>query len=106
MKQCLKAGPQINLVDNDGCNALTHCMLNKNKQFTRLIPLICPAGETIDETKVEFPDFLKPPEFSLKHLVRDAIRKHLINIDPHENMFGRIPQLGLPSLVTCCSIHL
>ena len=36
----------------------------------------------------------------LKHLCREAIRKHLIYLDPHEHLFGRIPQLGLPSLVT------
>ena len=36
----------------------------------------------------------------LKHLCREAIRKHLIDVDPHEHLFGRIPELGLPSLVT------
>ena len=62
--------------------------------------LLYAAGETIDETKVQVPDFLKPPDLNPKHLCRETIRKHLINIDPHQHLFRRIPQLGLPSLLT------
>ena len=56
--------------------------------------------KTINGTKVQVSDYLKPPEFSLKHLCRETIRKHLLDIDPLENLFGRIPQLGLPSSLT------
>ena len=56
--------------------------------------------ETVDETKVQVPDYLKPPEFSLKHLCGEIIPKPQLDIDPHQHLFGRIPQLGLPSLVT------
>ena len=41
----------------------------------------------------------KDPDLSLKSICREAIRKHLINIDPHQHLFGRILQLGLPSSV-------
>ena len=34
----------------------------------------------------------------LAHLCRQAIRKHLIELDPHENLFSRIPKLGLPAV--------
>ena len=33
-------------------------------------------------------------------MCRETIRKHLINIDRHENLFRRIPQLGLPMQVS------
>ena len=29
-----------------------------------------------------------------------AIRKHLLKLDPHTHLFSRVPQLGLPSLLT------
>ena len=29
----------------------------------------------------------------LKNLCRETIRKHLLNLDPHENLFHRIPRL-------------
>ena len=35
----------------------------------------------------------------LKHLCREAIRKHLIDLYLHKHLFGRIPQLGLPSIM-------
>ena len=55
-----------------------------------------------DITQIPVPDYLlhEDQKLSLKHLTRELIRKHLINIDPHENLFGRIPQLGLPSSLT------
>ena len=52
------------------------------------------AGETIDKTEAQVLDDLK--ELSLKHLCREAIRKHLLVIDPHQHLFYRIPRLGLP----------
>ena len=41
-------------------------------------------------------------KLNLEHLkhCREAIRKHLIDLDPHAHLFNRIPQLGLPSLLT------
>ena len=73
--------------------------------------LLFAAGEIIDDIiikkfhdngnveRIEVPDFL----FSLsclQHLCREAIRKHLINLDPHTHLFGRVPRLGLPTLLT------
>ena len=77
--------------------------------------LLYAAGETIDGTTVEVrnwygymdelpvPDYLLPNEYlklSLKHMCRETIRKHLLAIEPHQHLFGRIPQLGLPSSLT------
>ena len=38
-------------------------------------------------------------DLSLKHLCREAIRKHLLELDPHSHLFGRVPKLGLPTLL-------
>ena len=35
-------------------------------------------------------------DFSLKHLCRKVIRKHLLQADKHTNLFTRVTQLGLP----------
>ena len=37
---------------------------------------------------------------SLKHICREAIRKLLIEINPHGHLFDRVPRLGLPQLVS------
>ena len=37
---------------------------------------------------------------NLKHLCRETIRKHLLKLDPHENLFHRVPRLGLPTLIS------
>ena len=39
-------------------------------------------------------------ELNLKHMCRETIRKHLLDIDPHENLFIRVPKIGLPSSLT------
>ena len=38
-------------------------------------------------------------EPNLKHLCREAIREHLLHLDQHENLFQRVPRLGLPALL-------
>ena len=41
-----------------------------------------------------------PGSIELKPLCREAIRKQLLEEDPHgENLFTRIPKLGLPSII-------
>ena len=36
----------------------------------------------------------------LKHLSREVIRKHLLKLDLHEHLFGRVPRLELPTSLT------
>ena len=52
--------------------------------------------------EIHVPNYLLNTElkFCLKHLCREAIRKHLLHLDPHTHLFGRVPRLGLPSLLT------
>ena len=50
----------------------------------------------------DVPGFLLQKEINLnlKHICREAIRKHLLDADPHSNLFGRIPRLGLSGCLT------
>ena len=50
----------------------------------------------------QIPDYVKQDDEKrhLKHLCREAIRKHLLELDPHENLFIRVPELGLPKSLT------
>ena len=41
---------------------------------------------------------IRKPHF-LQCLCRAVVRRHLLKLDPHENLFLRIPRLGLPSLL-------
>ena len=53
-------------------------------------------------TSVRIPEYLKTSRFtiSLKEVCREAIIRHLIEINPHEHFFDRVPRLGLPHLVS------
>ena len=65
--------------------------------------LLYAAGETLDGAQEDkIPELLKFEEEKLepKHICREAIRKHLLKLDPHQHLFSRIPKLGLPSIVT------
>ena len=42
---------------------------------------------------------LKSSTYTLHHHCRLAIRRHLLKLDRHENLFVRIPRLGLPSIL-------
>ena len=55
-----------------------------------IVLLLFAAGEKIDETKFDIPRYLQPKETSLKHLCREAIRKHLLELDPHTHLFSRV----------------
>ena len=72
------------------------------------------AGEILDGTTLEGKDLLGHDrkvhvpgyllfddlKFNLKHLCREAIRKHLLKLDPHIHLFIRVPELGLPKSLT------
>ena len=114
IRKCFKVGAKVNLSNNEGFNAITRFLIKQHTEIRRekeIIISLYAAGETIDEVKVleaaeatdddkkpQVPDYLH--ELSLKHVCRETVRKHLINIYPHQHLFGRIPQLGLPSSLT------
>ena len=114
----LKSGVKINKKDAFGQNALEWALIelyrDKSKKVSEKVApmLFFVAGEKIHRKVEMFPDigdsiFLKRDEllhslplsgcdFSLKHLCRKAIRKHLLQVDKHTNLFTRVTQLELP----------
>ena len=101
----LKAGIQINKENEQSRNALELHLLRQGMGFDKdIVEILYVAGEKIHPSKLALtiPGFLQLDELRLclKHLCREAIRKHLIDIDPHEHLFGRIPRLGLPDSIS------
>ena len=103
----LKAGISINIYDSKGFNALQNHILYSSMD-PKIGMLLFVAGEKLKPIKSrrkvvqKIPDYLKFEDIklSLNHMCREAIRKHLIDLDPHAHLFSRIPQLPLPSSVT------
>ena len=101
-------GAQINITDRHGYNALTYYMSHSDKVDKDVCSLLYAAGETTPEKlesrvpsggnkTINVVDYLPQIQikFYLKYLCREAIRKHLLNLDPHTHLFGRISRLGL-----------
>ena len=110
----LGAGAKINVFNDNNVNTLRRIIAEiKPRVLSKdVCMLLFAAGETIDGTTIErsdyygngkvqvpIPEFLLHQDlrFCLKHLCREAIRKHLTNLDPHTHLFGRVPRLGLPA---------
>ena len=115
IKILLRTGIKINLQHPNHDNTLTHYIVECKRWDDPLNKDICmllfAAGERVTgpvvETgtysiKAQVPEYLlhKDLQMCLKHLCREAIRKHLLELDPHTHLFGRVPRLGLPSLLT------
>ena len=102
-KRLLRTGIHINKFRSSGYNALM-TILGSTKRGAALI--LYAAGETIETLEGtgvdELPEELKfeDEKLQLKHICREAIRKHLLKLDPHQHLFSRIPRLELPSVVT------
>ena len=113
VKLLLQAGAHVNTTDRLGFTALSeliyfHHFIGETKHYINKLQLLLAAGETIDgsganerdknilcnllETDIYF------PKLCLKHVCRKAIAKHLTQFSPI-NLFVRVPQLGLPSLL-------
>ena len=92
MKSVLLSGAEVNRSNLDGGNAFT------TSQTEDSIMLLCAAGEMISPS-VPTPECLKfeDLQLQLQHICREAIRKHLLDLDPHSNLFCRIAGLGLPA---------
>ena len=106
----LKNGAQICRWDHLGRNSL-QVTFQPNPKGTKDIQMLLfaagetPGGPTVltgDGRIIDIPKYFTEltENLDLKHLCREKIRKHLTDLDPHVHFFRRIPQLGLPSLVT------
>ena len=115
MRILLRANAQINHVNEIGQNALGF-ILNQRDEYKDMAILLFIAGEIMDENTIvvrdyrnkngrrpgKIPEYLKQIQFQLclKHLCRETIRKHIIQLNPNRHLFYRIPQIGLPSSLT------
>ena len=102
LKLLLLAGAKVNMVHSKSGNALECCVYNPADKNEEQIKLLVAAGEKIqsDESMKAVQDcgFMEPPkEPSLMNITRCAIREHLLELDPHGNLFARVPRLGLPT---------
>ena len=121
LRLLLLVGIKINVRNVYYTNTLTYyisqCERNFDQPNKDICMLLFSAGETVagpvegerivvrrgtDVIKAEVPEYLlhKDLQMCLKHLCREAIRKHLLELDPHTHLFGRVPRLGLPTIIT------
>ena len=91
MKLLLKFGADVNILPP--IEIMMYHINNNSALGRKIFLLLKAAGEQIDEEIVRFE---KQADLSLKHMCRNKIRSHLIGINPHKNLFGRIPLLELP----------
>ena len=101
IKNILRAGALVNQHDNVGNNAITPLAAHKASRNCAIV-LLYAAGEIIAISPyVQLPNFLQKEKkrMELKHLCRQMIRKHLLELDPHAHLFGRIHRLPLPFLM-------
>ena len=115
----LRTGIKINVIHQYYNNTLTHYIVDCKRFYNRLNKDICmllfAAGERVtgpvvegrrtynhDIVEAQVPEYLlhKDLQMCLKHLCREAIRNHLLELDPHTHLFGRVPRLGLPKSLT------
>ena len=105
VRKLLQANAKINVINKNGFNALTnHIATQGGAIYREICWLLYVAGEKLiyGINRAQVPDYLKHNEIKLdfNHICREAIRKHLLDVDPYSHLFGRIPRLGLPSTVT------
>ncbi len=89
VKLCLGAGARVNVP------LPLHSKLNV--ATTEIAVLLFAAGEQDFMQRAQPTRFLPPDwgDVNLKNLCRKAIRKHLLTLDPHTNLFIRVPQLQM-----------
>ena len=118
LKLLLRIGFKINVPNQYFNNTLTYYIVQCKRESDRLSKYICmllfAAGEFVtrpivegtrlygDLVRAQVPEYLlhKDSKMCLKHLCREAIRKHLLELDPHKHLFGRVTKLGLPTSLT------
>ena len=107
VKRLLKANCHINKTSGMVKNALSWQYSQPVDRSTSR--LLLAAGESLDDDYLEdmLRDILQRTDvkIQLKHICREAIRKHLLKLDPNQHLFGRIPLLGLPEIINQYLLH-
>ena len=96
----LNTGARMNMKNTSGLKALL-LYISQDGRYKRCLKSLCQkeiahllvvAGETSDEGSF---DLLNHEErLLLKNICREIIRKHLLKLDPHTNLFLRVPRIG------------
>ena len=105
----LQAGAKINIFNNNNYNALRQNISRYRAKFPKMSMMLFAAGEAVGDTFWVREYLVKNPLYCLfpsegrilclMQLCRTAIRQHLLKVDPHENLFVRVPRLGMPNLL-------
>ena len=101
VRRILKAGSIVNQFNYSGRNAITF-LVHPYRNFKKeQVWALYASGETVNLFHTVLPDFLieakSHAKTSLKGLCRETIRNHLIQPNPHLNLFILAPKLGLPA---------
>ena len=95
IKILFRAGASVNKMTKEGECALqlyAKASIGRNDQF-KVVALLFAAGE-----RLRVSDHLeRVTKINLRVFCRRIIRNHLLEIDWHENLFIRVPKLGLPA---------
>ena len=98
IKSFFTAGAPVNVTNNRG-QTLGECAKNSIPRY-KILKLLFAAGENINvatsSVNKRLPEEESTIEIVLSFLCRKAIRKHLLEVDPHGNLLFRVPRLGLP----------
>ena len=99
METLIKAGADVNRCVKVSDTSFYYSPLNIALQ-ARKNPKVC--AELLVNAGANIPGYQQARDYKCKlmHLCRQSIRKHLLDIDPHTHLFGRVPRLGLPQLLT------
>ena len=108
----LLEGASVNIFNSRNRNALLYhtrhhgnfCKSNED-DFCAICLLLFAAGESTDGAPSGPTCLPLQTDINLKHLCREAIRKHILKIDPHAHLFGRVPRLGLPTSLNCYLVY-
>ena len=118
LKMLLTVGANVNEVNKYGMNALDLCLAHwdgSNRDNSEKCMFLLAAGERIEvddkdwfickgrrDKKYRINAYVRitHPKLCLKHFCRRTIREYMIDLSPHSHLFGRIPELRLPSRMT------
>ena len=99
IKALLAAGANVNKVITCGCNAtsLYSQQIHHKRAIDPVIMLMFSAGERLADSEFIADNTDKDEnQLNLRDLCRNTIREHLLDLDPYENLFVRVPRLEIP----------
>ena len=93
-----KAGDRFEEIINQDAYYIGYSYIYPQRERRELesVKLLFAAGENIESAPEKVKKKVIPQDNPcLSHLCRDVIREHLLELDPHENLFVRVPRLNL-----------